>query len=178
MILFFQSGIEALVTNWTTTYLISAEGVEESQALLALSVFVATLTVTRIFLAVILRTARSYQVLSFSYVMALTGIVIIAASNDYPLALLGISLLGVGLAAGFPVILGYVGDIYTEISGTAYSLVFVIAIAGNILCNFTMGAISHRFGMDTYSPFVVICIVMVMFMVYITLRRISDKTRI
>jgi hypothetical protein len=40
----------------------------------------------------------------------------------------GVSLLGCGLAATFPVVLGFVGDRYAQLAGTAFSVVIVMAL--------------------------------------------------
>ena len=59
-------------------------------------------------------------------------------------------LIGVGLAAVFPVVLGYVGDRYPEQSGTAFSTIFVIALAGNMAINKTFGYIAQEYGVQQY----------------------------
>ena len=59
-------------------------------------------------------------------------------------------LIGVGLAAVFPVVLGYVGDRYPDQSGTAFSTIFVIALAGNMAINKTFGYIAQEYGVQQY----------------------------
>jgi MFS family permease len=54
--------------------------------------------------------------------------------------------MGAGLAAGFPIMLGFVGDRFKELSGTAFSIAFVIALAGNMIINYSMGFIAQRYG--------------------------------
>ena len=46
--LFFQSAFEGLINNWTTTYLIDQLSVSQGSALIALSSYVAGMTVTRL----------------------------------------------------------------------------------------------------------------------------------
>jgi MFS family permease len=65
-------------------------------------------------------------------------------------ALLGPALIGAGLAAVFPVVLGYVGDRYPQQSGTAFSTIFVVALAGNMAINKTFGYIAHEYGVQQY----------------------------
>jgi fucose permease len=57
-------------------------------------------------------------------------------------------MLGAGLAGGFPIMLGFVGNKYRELSGTAFSLVLVIALAGNIIINYCMGIIAQAYGIQ------------------------------
>jgi MFS family permease len=65
-------------------------------------------------------------------------------------ALLGPALIGAGLAAVFPVVLGYVGDRYPQQSGTAFSTIFVVALSGNMAINKTFGYIAHEYGVQQY----------------------------
>ncbi|MBP9874039.1 MAG: hypothetical protein KBC60_08360, partial [Haliscomenobacter sp.] len=51
-----------------------------------------------------------------------------------------------GLAGGFPIMFGFVGGRFTELSGTAFSLVIVAALIGNMLINYLMGAIAQSAG--------------------------------
>jgi MFS family permease len=60
----------------------------------------------------------------------------------------GLVSIGVGLAAGFPVMLGIVGNLYSEVSGTAFSIVLTIALIGNMLINFTMGIVAEKYGVE------------------------------
>jgi purine-cytosine permease-like protein len=42
--------------------------------------------------------------------------------------------------------LGFVGDRFKELSGTAFSIVFVIALLGNMIINYGMGFIVQTYG--------------------------------
>lgn len=53
--LFFQSGFEAIINNWTTTYLIKQHSVQQSNALYALSSFIAGMTLMRLLTGSIFR---------------------------------------------------------------------------------------------------------------------------
>ena len=91
---------------------------------------------------------------------------------------MGYVLLGVGVAAGFPVILGYVGDIYAELSGTAFSFVLVIALIGNTILNYLMGIISQAFGMDKFIVILLASAFCISIILLVTLKRIAGKTKI
>ena len=56
-----------------------------------------------------------------------------------------------GLAAGFPTMLGMVGNRYPDISGTAFSFVLVVALIGNILVNYSMGLVAENYGITYLS---------------------------
>ena len=58
----------------------------------------------------------------------------------------GMAILGAGLSACFPVVMGYVAGRYTQLSGTALSIVLVLALLGNMACNYGMGLIANTHG--------------------------------
>lgn len=144
--LFFQSGAESLVTNWTTTYLQQEAGLSSQEALFALSSSVAGMTVARLFLSRLLRQFSPYRMLMASLGAALAGSFMLMSAASYGLAVAGLVVLGAGLAGGFPVILGYVGGLYANLSGTAFSIAFAIALLGNMIINYLMGVVSQAFG--------------------------------
>jgi MFS transporter, FHS family, glucose/mannose:H+ symporter len=57
-------------------------------------------------------------------------------------------ILGAGLAGGFPIMLGLVGNRYSELSGTAFSFVLTVALLGNMLINYMMGIIAKSYGIS------------------------------
>jgi MFS family permease len=58
----------------------------------------------------------------------------------------GLIFSGAGLAGGFPLMLGITGKHFAQISGTAFSFVFTVALIGNMLINYLMGIIVDEFG--------------------------------
>lgn len=146
--LFFQSAFEGLINNWTPTYLTSHSGVASSRALFALSASVAGMTVMRLLLGSILRKTTSQKIWLITFLLLLGGLLILLFSKTYYPALAGFILIGGGLAAGFPIMLGYVGDHFSELSGTAFSIAFSIALLGNMIINFGMGYIAQNFGIS------------------------------
>jgi fucose permease len=177
LILFFQSGIEGIISNWSTLYLESVVSMLKEQALYTLSSFVLSLTLTRILLTFLLNHIRSYQVLIISIFLAALGIFCFM-SDFLNMEIIGLILLGAGLAAGFPVILGYVGALYPELSGTAFSMVLAIALTGNILWNFFMGVAASAQGIAVYPIMLLINLICMAGILIITLKRISTRTTI
>ena len=78
--------------------------------------------------------------------------------DNATMAIIGPALIGAGLAAVFPVVLGYVGDRYPQQSGTAFSTIFVIALAGNMLINKTFGHIAHDYGVQQYPKVLLVAL--------------------
>ena len=146
--LFCLSSFEAIINNWTTTYLSQALSVTGSQALYALSLYVAGMAGMRLLLGSVLRGLAAPTILMLSFFILLAGCVLLSSPGSYPVAVGGLILIGVGLAAGFPVMLGFVGSLYADVSGTAFSIVLAIALIGNMLVNFLMGIIAENYGVQ------------------------------
>lgn len=146
--LFCISSFEAIINNWTTTYLLRALPITASQALYALSLYVAGMAVMRLLLGSVLRGLAARTILLASFFLLLTGCVLLASPDSYPVAVAGLILIGVGLAAGFPVMLGFVGNLYADVSGTAFGIVLTIALIGNMLVNFIMGIVAENYGVQ------------------------------
>ena len=96
LILFFQSGIEGIINNWTTLYLQTESNFIQGNALYALSLFVLSLTLTRVVLIFLLKHIRSYLVLVVSILLVNVGILCFM----YPILpeqeILALILLGIG----------------------------------------------------------------------------------
>jgi FHS family glucose/mannose:H+ symporter-like MFS transporter len=144
--LFCQSSFEAIINNWTTTYLIQKLSVEESKALYALSLYVLGMAVMRILIGGIFRRTSQVFIVKISFVLLLTGCFLLWLSNSHIVAVAGLIAIGAGLAAGFPVMLGLIGNKFAELSGTAFSIVLTIALVGNMIVNFLMGVVAEKFG--------------------------------
>ena len=158
LFLFFQSAMEGLINNWVTTFLQSEHNVDAQLALLALSIFVLSLTITRLVLAVLLRKRTPYRILVISLFGLLAGAILLNLPQIPFSYFIGMILAGMGAAAIFPVILGYVSELYTDLTGTAFSFVFVLALVGNILINYLMGLIAQVYGLNLYPWILAGCI--------------------
>jgi MFS transporter, FHS family, glucose/mannose:H+ symporter len=146
--LFCQSSFEAIINNWTTSYLADRLNVEANDALYALSLYVAGLTAMRLLTGTFFRKASGFSVLFASFLLLLAGLLLLKTATSFTLAVVGLVLVGAGLAGGFPIMFGIVGQLYSQISGTAFSFILVIALVGNILVNYLMGLIAQRFGVQ------------------------------
>jgi MFS transporter, FHS family, glucose/mannose:H+ symporter len=151
--LFFQSGFEAIINNWTTTYLINEYSILPSNALFALSLFVGGMTVMRLLTGSLFRSASAKKLMFSSFILMLVGLILIRTGISLGISVAGLIILGAGLANGFPVMLGLVGSRYTELSGTAFSLVLFIALFGNTLINYLMGIVAQNFGIHHLTTF-------------------------
>ncbi|KPK84100.1 MAG: hypothetical protein AMS27_10905 [Bacteroides sp. SM23_62_1] len=178
LFLFLEGGLEGITNNWSTTYLQNYLNEEKQQALFALSSFILSLTLTRLFLGFILRTIPSYLVQFISILIALGGILILVFTFSYILTIVGLVLLGIGFACGFPVILGYVGELFKKLSGTAFGIVMVISLIGNMTINYSMGLIIHHFGIKHFSSLLLICALLLLIMFYLVIVNIRNRIEI
>ncbi len=151
--LFFQSAFEGLINNWTTTYLMEEVAAPQQAALMGLSAYIAGMTAMRLLIGSVLRQMPERRLLHVSFAITLMALLLFSLSKSVAPAATGLFLLGAGLAAGFPTMLGLVGNRYPNLSGTAFSFVFVIALLGNMLINYMMGLIADNWGIKNLSLF-------------------------
>ena len=146
--LFFQSAFEGIINNWAPTFLTTSKNISQEYALYALSVSVIGMVVMRLLLGSIFKNMVSKSIWMLSFACLFLGLIFLAFGKIYVLLSLGLFLIGAGLAAGFPIMLGYVGNRFKELSGTAFSIAFVIALSGNMIINYTMGVVAQKFGIQ------------------------------
>ena len=146
--LFCQSSVETIINNWTTTYLLNKISISMSNALYALSLYVLGMAITRIILGKILKRVSSKTILLLSMVLLVIALALIHFGTSFSASTVGLVILGAGLAAGYPVMLGFVGDRYKNLSGTAFSIVISMALLGSMIINYLMGVIVERFGIQ------------------------------
>ncbi|MFH0842543.1 MAG: MFS transporter [Bacteroidota bacterium] len=167
MIAFFlviQSSFEGILNNWTTTYLLDYMSVQQSVTLYALSAFVAGMAVMRIIIGTFLRSWSEKRLLPVSFLLILTGLILMKWGHSIVPAVAGLVMLGAGLAAGFPVMLALTGTRYTELSGTAFSFILFIALLGNMTVNYGMGFIARSYGI---SHLTTVAFILLAFMVFL-----------
>lgn len=144
--LFFQGSFEAIINNWTTTYLKRQLSVAENNTLYALSLYVLGMTIMRFLTGTIFRPVAEKKIMLSSFIIILLGVIFLKYAQSFYFAVAGLILLGGGLAGGFPVMLGITGSCYAERSGTAFSFVLVVSLIGNMLVNYLMGLVAKRYG--------------------------------
>ena len=132
--------------------------------------FIALFTVGRLIIGVLLRKIPGGKLLSISAIIALVGCVIIALTSSLTGSITALTLAGLGLAAGFPVVLGGIGDRYPTRSGTAFGLALTIALLGNMFINYVTGIVTETKGIESYSWMLIgtacCCTVLILFTFY------------
>jgi hypothetical protein len=85
---------------------------------------------------------------------------------------------GIGLAGGFPVILGYVGQLYASLSGTAFSIALVIALTGNTVLNYLFGEIAKRYGVVYLPMQIIACIICMLIILLLIKQKIEGRAKL
>ena len=175
--LFFQSSFEAIINNWTPLYLVDQLKMNTADAILALTMYVAGLTGMRILLGSIFRKMDGIKIMFVSLFSILAGLILLKLSHYPESAIYGLILLGVGLSAGFPIMLGFVGNRFTQLPGTAFGIALVIALLGNILINYIAGIIAGKFGINSIISLAFIELAgMFILCIFISRNKISSAT--
>jgi MFS transporter, FHS family, glucose/mannose:H+ symporter len=147
LMLFLESGMEITVGGWTSTFVKEALAVSERSALILLSLYWMGMMLSRLALGAILRRVSAFRVLYCCLTLALIGIALLLSSDTVAMAALGVFLVGAGLAATFPTVLGFVGDRYATLSGTAFSVAIAMALVGGMLLPYGAGVLGERYGL-------------------------------
>jgi len=174
--LFCQSSFEGIINNWTTTYLLDQLSIPQSNALYALSLYVVGMAVMRLLIGSVLRAISSRNILYISYGLLFAGCMLLKSGISFPMSVTGLILIGAGLAAGFPIMMGFVGSRYTELSATAFSFVLVVALIGNMLVNYLMGMIAQNYGIHHLTTVAFTELALMILLSLAILKKINSKT--
>jgi MFS transporter, FHS family, glucose/mannose:H+ symporter len=157
-----QSGMEGMSNDWMTRYFkkVTLQGSQtaEWQTLLGLMAVTGAMVAARLALSALLRKVSSQLVLFASVGLAAAGALVLMWAASYGAALFAALLIGAGLAACFPIVLSYIGDLFPAQSGTAFSAVFFIALIGNMTINKCFGFLAQIHGVQQYTKVMLICL--------------------
>lgn len=157
--LFLESGMEITVGGWTSTFVNEQLDVSARSALIILSLYWMGMMLARLALGSVLRKAPPIRVLYACLTTALAGAVVLLMTRSVSIAALGVFMLGVGFAATFPNVLGFIGDRYATLSGTAFSLAIAMALVGGMLLPYAAGILGGKYGMR--SSFLIVPVALV-----------------
>ena len=147
VMLFLASGMEITVGGWTATFFKDELGVTDERALVFLSLYWLGMMLARLALGTVLRDVVPSRALAGCIAVGLAGSALLLGARSVPGAAFGVLLLGAGFAATFPVILSYVGERYAALSGTAFSVVLVMALTGGMILPYLTGVLGAEYGL-------------------------------
>ena len=143
-LLFCQSGNEASIGGWTSTY-VGAAGLGVRTATLILAGYWAALMAGRLAVSGLLKFVGKPQLVLASGVGALAGAAILLTNRSEGMLVTGVLVIGLSYAGVFPTVLAIAGDAYRKMAGTVFGLLFAIALVGGMSFPWAVGQISQRF---------------------------------
>jgi MFS family permease len=187
-----QSGMEGMSNDWmarffrnvTLTPTSSAAGFVAADRLplaewkmqLGLAALTLGMMLARLALSRLLKLVDSRTVLLGSVAVTAFGVTLLRTAPGYGPALAGALLVGAGLAAGFPVVFSYIGDVHPQDCGAAFSAILVLALLGNMAINKTLGYVAQRFGVQHYASMMYACLAVSAILLFVVVRlRETDK---
>ncbi len=175
-----QSGMEGMTNDWITRYFkhvtLAGRPAEEWRTLLGLMVVTGAMVLMRIVLSGLLQYTRSPRVLFVSIGITAAGGLLLLFAGGYGAALAAAALIGAGLAAAFPVVLGYIGDRYPAQSGTAFSAIFFIALIGNMTINKSFGFLAQSHGIQQYPKVMLGCLLASLILLSLVVKQLPGRT--
>ena len=145
--LFLESGMEITVGGWTSTFVKEELAVPERHALVILSLYWLGMMLARLVVGTALRSVQPVRTVLACIAIGFTAAIVLLNTRDPAVAALCVFMLGVGFAPTFPVILGFIGERYAALSGTAFSLAIAMALLGGMLLPWLAGVIGSAHGM-------------------------------
>jgi fucose permease len=142
-LLFFQSGNEFTLGGWISTYLQERFAFPAAAASLILAGYWAAIMSGRLLSTRLTRAFKNENLVLASAVLAFVSTVLLILSPSGTLAAVGAVTVGLGFAAVFPTTLAVVGGSFPKLSGTAFSVVFVVALSGGMISPWLAGKIAQ-----------------------------------
>jgi fucose permease len=175
--LFLESGMEITVGGWTTTFFEQELGIADRRALVYHSLDGFGMMLGRLALGSALRRVPPARVLLGCIAIGFAGALVLIVTRDPSLAALGVFLIGLGFAATFPVVLGFVGDRWAELSGTAFSIVMVMALTGGMILPWLTGVLGASYGLRGSFAIVPVALILLSLLLGIVAARLRASAR-
>ena len=142
-ILFCQSGNEACIAGWTSTY-VDVTGYSPRVATLILAAYWAALMLSRIVAARVLRGIEKSHLILGVALLSLGGCAVLLSARSLMLLFTGAALIGLSYGPIFPTTLAIAGDRYAQRAGTVFGLLFSIALVGGMTFPWAVGQVSEQ----------------------------------
>jgi len=146
-LLFFQSGNEFTVGGWISTLLQKTHGVGPSAAALVLAGYWAAVMAGRLLSARLVRHLSKERLVLIGGAVAFAAALVLWLSPARTPAMIGAVLIGLGFSPVYPTILAIVGENFAALTGTAFSIVISIGLAGGMIAPWLAGRIAEASGL-------------------------------
>lgn len=178
MILFFQSGMEMTVSGWSATFFLEELNIPARQSVLFLSLYWIGLIISRLAISKILRTVSMSKVMITSLLISVAGSVMLLTASGPWMALPGLLITGLGFAAIFPLVFAYVGNLYPDYSGTAFSIILAIALFGGMSLPYIAGLLAGHFNLRLSLALVPVCMTAILIIFNIIRKKITSSSNV
>ena len=145
LLLFCQSGNEASLGGWVSTY-IGSTGSQPRLATWILAGYWVALMLGRTLAARLLRRMEKAQLVLLSGLGSVAGSALLVAAPSVGVMAVAAALIGLSFAAIYPTTLAMVGDRYPRFAGTVFGVLFSIALIGGGGFPWVIGQVSQLVG--------------------------------
>lgn len=172
LLLFFQSGNEFALGGWLSTYLAERFGVDAGRAAFALGGYWAAMMAGRAICGALSHRIKAESLVRASALLALAAVAGLRFAPSRAAAVGAIILIGLGLAAIFPTTLAQAGETFAQFSGTAFSVIFVVALSGGTTAPWLVGKIAQARSIEAgFGVIIFNCAMIFLLQTIIVMRR-------
>lgn len=141
IMLFFQTALETVSLTFTTSYITKFQGgLTLKQALFSLTLMTVGMMAGRFAIPLMIKKLKDIVALDVYLLLAFIGCILLMLQPLFVAAVYAaMTLIGFGIAATPPIILGYLGGVFHKKSGAAFSLAIFIALCGQFVANLLIG---------------------------------------
>ena len=146
LLLFFESGNEFTIGGWISTYLGDRLGIDPRFAAYILAGYWTAIMVGRLAVSRLGSRISSSLLVIVSALLAFLASIGLIFSGNTAAAAVSAVMIGLGFAAIFPTTLAQAGTAFSDYSGTAFSIIFVMALSGGMSAPWLVGRIAQNYG--------------------------------
>lgn len=146
VLLFLESGGEVILSGYTTTLLVNDIHMSAASAQWGLTVMWVAVLAARAALVRIALVCSGHRIVMASLALTVAGCAGFIAATTAVGAFAALALLGAGMAAVFPTLLGMTGTIFRTSPGAVFGLLFTVSRLGAMAIPYGAGWLGERSG--------------------------------
>jgi FHS family glucose/mannose:H+ symporter-like MFS transporter len=146
LLLLCESGNEFTVGGWVSSFLEESHGMTASAAAYALAAYWGAVLAGRLAASRIGARISAATLVAAGAILAMISMIGLILSGNGTVAVVFVALAGLGFATIFPTTLAQAGAAFASHSGTAFSVIFVLALCGGMTAPWLVGRIAQNQG--------------------------------